>query len=76
MSMDGSCLFRTHTMQIYYICIREDAYRRKPAERSRAKKGGSAHDIQDRFHSKAPCEGKSISDRRVCADQLGTQHME
>ena len=38
MSMDGSCLFRIHTMQIYYICIREDAYRRKPAERSRAKK--------------------------------------
>ena len=38
MSMDGNCLFGIHIILIYYICIREAAYRRKPAERSRAKK--------------------------------------
>ena len=73
--MDANCLFRTHTILIYYICIREDAYRRKPAERSQAKRGGSADDIQDRFHSKAPCAGKSNSYCRVGADQLGIERV-
>ena len=75
MSMDGNCLFGIHIILIYYICIREAVYRRKPAERSRAKKGGSAHDNQNRFHSQAPCAGKSNSYCRISAGQLGIERV-